>query len=50
VLAPHPFLIPSVKAITDSLARAIDMTVFHMEDIGPRADSRSGSWGTCKCY
>jgi cyclopropane-fatty-acyl-phospholipid synthase len=27
--------IPSVKAITDSLARASDMKLFHMEDIGP---------------
>jgi cyclopropane-fatty-acyl-phospholipid synthase len=27
--------IPSVKAITDSLARASDLKLFHMEDIGP---------------
>jgi cyclopropane-fatty-acyl-phospholipid synthase len=27
--------IPSVKALTDSLARCTDMKLFHMEDIGP---------------
>jgi cyclopropane-fatty-acyl-phospholipid synthase len=27
--------IPSVRALTDSLARASDLKVFHMEDIGP---------------
>ena len=27
--------IPSVKAISDSLARATDLKLFHMEDIGP---------------
>ena len=27
--------IPSVKAITDSLARVTDLKLFHMEDIGP---------------
>lgn len=27
--------IPSVKAITDSLARATDLKLYHMEDIGP---------------
>jgi cyclopropane-fatty-acyl-phospholipid synthase len=27
--------IPSVQALTDSLARCTDMTMFHMEDIGP---------------
>ncbi len=27
--------IPSVRALTDSMARSTDMTLFHLEDIGP---------------
>ncbi len=36
--------IPSVRTIVDSLARATDMTVFHLEDIGPHYARTLRAW------
>jgi len=36
--------IPSVKALTDSLARASDLKIFHLEDIGPHYATTLKVW------
>jgi cyclopropane-fatty-acyl-phospholipid synthase len=36
--------IPSVAAITDSVRRATDMKVFHLEDIGPHYATTLRRW------
>jgi cyclopropane-fatty-acyl-phospholipid synthase len=36
--------IPSVKALSDSLTRASDLKIFHLEDIGPHYATTLKTW------